>query len=206
MTWKRVVYSKDTIMIDFFPNPYSFNAMLKPGSWSCGHSGCLVCLRQLTKSTANPKCPVGWREFQASTISVNIALDHITSKLAVECQSQRCDWKGKYARAWAHQNQCTKLLVQTRDAHSVRLEKKCRSTENLAARGRSPLWWSHSVGFVVGARTIPVYKRHKTISLRLRENISQITMLSILVTLLMCSQYGRFSKEVWMAFSQTCWR
>ena len=26
-------------MIDFFPNPYSFNAMLKPGSWSCGHSG-----------------------------------------------------------------------------------------------------------------------------------------------------------------------
>ena len=103
-------------------------------------------------------------------------------------------------------NQCTKLLVQTRDAHSVRLEKKCRSTENLAARGRSPLWWSYSVGFVAGARTIPVYKRHQTISLRLRENISQITMLLILVTLLMCSQYGRFSKEVWMAFSQTCWR
>lgn len=170
-------------MIDLFPNPYNFNAMLKPVSWSCGHSGWLVCLRQLTKSTSNPKCPMGWRQFQPSTISVNIALDYITSELAVECQSQRCDWKGKYARAQAHQNQCPKLLVQMRDVHSVRLEKKSRSTENLAARGRSPLWWSYSVGFVAGARTIPVYKHHKTMSLRLQENISQVTMLLILVTL-----------------------
>ena len=100
------------IMIDFFPIPHSFNAMLKPVSLSCGHSGCLVCLRQLTKSTANPKCPMCRREFQASSIAVNIALDHITSELAVECQSQGCDWKGKYARAQAHQKHCPKLLVK----------------------------------------------------------------------------------------------
>ena len=111
---------------------------LKPISLSCGHSGCLVSLRQLTKSTSTLKCPMRQREFQASTISFNSAIDQITSELAVECQSQGCDWKGKYARARAHQNQCHKLLVQTRDAHSVRLEKKCCSTENLAARGRSP--------------------------------------------------------------------
>ena len=41
-------------MIDFFPYPYSFNAMLKPVSWSCGHSGCLVCLRQLHSKSEMP--------------------------------------------------------------------------------------------------------------------------------------------------------
>ena len=65
------VFQAHRIMIDFFPIPYSFNAMLKPVSLSCGHSGCLVCLWQLTKSTANSKCPMCRREFQASTIAVN---------------------------------------------------------------------------------------------------------------------------------------
>ncbi|CAH3014594.1 unnamed protein product, partial [Porites evermanni] len=46
------------------------------------------------------------------SIAVNIALDHITNELAVECQSQGCDWKGKYARAQAHQKHCPKLLVK----------------------------------------------------------------------------------------------
>ena len=58
------------------------------------------------------------------------------------------------------------------------------------------LWWSDSVGFVAGARAIPMHKRHKTVSLRLRGNISQVTMLLILVT-------GRLSKEKWTAFSRT---
>ena len=52
------------------------------------------------------------REFQASSIAVNIALDHITSELAVECQSQGCDWKGKYARAQAHQKHCPQAACE----------------------------------------------------------------------------------------------
>ena len=65
------------------------------------------------------------------------------------------------------------------------------------------LWWSYSVAFIAGARTIPVYKRHKTVPLRLRGNISQVTMLLNLVTLLRCGQYCRVSKEKWTAFSRT---
>ena len=102
------VFQAHRIMIDFFPIPYSFNTMLKPVSLSCGHSGCLVCLRQ--QQIRSALCVGG--EYQASTIAVNIALDHITSELAVECQSQGCYWKGKYARARAHQKHCPKLLVK----------------------------------------------------------------------------------------------
>ena len=65
------------------------------------------------------------------------------------------------------------------------------------------LWWSYSVAFIAGARTIPVYKRHKTVPFRLRGNISQVTMLLNLVTLLRCGQYCRVSKEKWTAFSRT---
>ena len=54
------------------------------------------------------------------------------------------------------------------------------------------LWWSDSVGFVARARTIPVHKRHKTVSIRLRGNISQVIMLLILVTLLV---WWDFQKE-----------
>ena len=134
------VFEAHRIIIHFFPIPYSFNVMLKPVSLSCGHSGCLVCLRQLTKSAANPKCPMYRREFRASTISVNIALDHITSELAVECQSQGCDWHGNYSRARSHQKLCPKLLVKcANEGCSFReAREKCRSTENLASRGRSP--------------------------------------------------------------------
>ena len=176
------LFQAHRIMIDFFPIPYSFNAMLKPNSLSCGHSGCLVCLRQLTKSTANPKCPMCRREFQASTIAVNIALDLITSELAVECQSQGCDWKGKYARARAHQKHCPNLLVKCSNVGCSFREAREKMPQN--EKSFSKRWWSDSVGFVAGARTIPVHKRHKTVSLRLRGNISQVIMLLILVTLL----------------------
>ena len=176
------LFQAHRIMIDFFPIPYSFNAMLKPVSLSCGQSGCLVCLRQLTKSTANPKCPMCRREFQASTISVNIALDLITSELAVECQSQGCDWKGKYARARAHQKHCPNLLVKCSNVGCSFREARGKMPQN--EKSFSKRWWSDSVGFVAGARTIPVHKRHKTVSLRLRGNISQVIMLLILVTLL----------------------
>ena len=127
------VFQAHRIMIDFFPIPYSFNTLLKPVSLSCGHSGCLVCVKQLNKSTANPKCPMCRREFQASTISVNIALEHITTEFAVECQSQGCDWKGKYARARAYQKHYPQLLVKCANEGCA----FCEAREKMPQHGKS---------------------------------------------------------------------
>ncbi|KAK2562633.1 TNF receptor-associated factor 5 [Acropora cervicornis] len=85
--------------------------MLKPVSLGCGHSGCRECLTELVTKTLMPKCPMCRTELRADSICVNIALDHITSELAVECLSVGCGWKGSYGQAPEHFKTCPKLQV-----------------------------------------------------------------------------------------------
>ena len=85
--------------------------MLKPVSLGCGHSGCRECLTELVTKTLMPKCPMCRTELRADSICVNIALDHITSELAVECLSVGCGWKGSYGQAPEHLKTCPKLQV-----------------------------------------------------------------------------------------------
>lgn len=94
---------------------YSLNALLKPLSLSCGHSGCLYCLKELTRNTSVPKCHMCQREFQAASISVNVALDHVTSELEVKCLSSGCDWKRKYGKVRVHFNKCPRLQIQCKN-------------------------------------------------------------------------------------------
>lgn len=88
-----------------------YSTMLKPVSLGCGHSGCRECLTELVTKTLMPKCPMCRTELRADSICVNIALDHITSELAVECLSVGCGWKGSYGQAPEHFKKCPKLQV-----------------------------------------------------------------------------------------------
>ena len=113
----------------------------------------------------------------------------MTSELAVECQSQGCDWKGKYARARAHQKHCPKLLVKCsnegcafREAReNIPQHKKSCSKREIPCKdcGDLIVWDSlqeHEQFQCINAMC-------KTVSLRLQGNISQEIMLLILVTL-----------------------
>ena len=200
------VFQAHRIMIDFFPIPYSFNTMLKPVSLSCGHSGCLVCLKQLNKSTANPKCPM--------YVSEGISGINYFCQYRPQAHYNRICCGVRKSRMWLEGEICkgTSSPKTLPPAACEMCKRGMRiswgSRKNAAARKilqqegdpLQRLWWSDSVGFVAGAA---VYKRHKTVSLRQRGNISQVTMLLILVTLLRCSQYCRLSKEKWTAFSRT---
>ena len=86
--------------------------MLKPVSLNCGHSACRECLTELAAQNPVPKCPMCRTGFRAASMSVNIALDHVTSELAVECLSDSCEWKGTYAKAPDHFQTCPKLTIQ----------------------------------------------------------------------------------------------
>lgn len=90
---------------------FSYNTMLKPVSLTCGHSGCRECITELVKKAKLPKCPMCRKGFQAASIGVNIALDHVTSSLAVECLSAGCGWKGGYGNAAEHFANCAKLPI-----------------------------------------------------------------------------------------------
>ncbi|XP_044179136.1 TNF receptor-associated factor 5-like [Acropora millepora] len=89
-----------------------YNTMLKPVSLNCGHSGCFECLKELSKKTLAPKCPMWRKDFQAANICMNIALDHVTRALSVECLSVGCGWKGGYGNAFEHFSNCPKLPIK----------------------------------------------------------------------------------------------
>ncbi|XP_022794709.1 TNF receptor-associated factor 5-like [Stylophora pistillata] len=88
-----------------------YNTMLKPVSLTCGQSGCHECITELVKKAKAPKYPVCRKGFQAALMGVNIALDHVTSSLAVECLSAGCGWKGGYGNAAEHFPNCAKLPI-----------------------------------------------------------------------------------------------
>lgn len=86
--------------------------MLKPISLNCGHSGCKKCFEEMTTSTNSLKCPICRTEFNAQTLSVNVALDNITRDLPVRCLSSGCSWRGSYEDAQQHQRDCPKLEIE----------------------------------------------------------------------------------------------
>lgn len=86
--------------------------MLKPVCLNCGHSGCRECLTELTAQNAMPKCPMCRKHFRAASMSVNVALDHVTSELPVECLSDGCGWKGTYGKCPDHFHTCPKLRIK----------------------------------------------------------------------------------------------
>ena len=86
--------------------------MLKPISLNCGHSGCKTCFEEMTTSTNSSKCPICRTEFNAQTLSVNVALDNITRNLPVRCLSSGCSWRGSYEDAPQHHKDCPKLEIE----------------------------------------------------------------------------------------------
>ena len=49
--------------------------------------------------------------FEKTALSVNIALDSITSKLEVRCTNNGCQWSGKFSTMERHDQECPHLLV-----------------------------------------------------------------------------------------------
>ena len=121
--------------------------MLKPVSLNCGHSGCFECLKELSKKTLAPKCPMCRKDFQAANICVNIALDHVTRALSVECLSVGCGWKGGYGNASEHFSNCPKLPI------------KCNNVEcqHVVVREDMPI---HAVSYMKRKVQCPDCKKH----------------------------------------------
>ncbi|XP_068741678.1 TNF receptor-associated factor 5-like [Montipora capricornis] len=66
----------------------------------------------MTTSTNSSKCPICRTEFNAPTLSVNVALDNITRDLPVTCLSSGCNWRGSYEDAEQHHKDCPKLEIE----------------------------------------------------------------------------------------------
>ena len=49
--------------------------------------------------------------FEKTALSVNIALDSITSELEVRCTNNGCQWSGKFSTVERHDQECPHLLV-----------------------------------------------------------------------------------------------
>ncbi|XP_074616664.1 TNF receptor-associated factor 4-like [Acropora palmata] len=126
---------------------FCYNTMLKPVSLNCGHSGCFECLKELSKKTLAPKCPMCRKDFQAANICVNIALDHVTRALSVECLSVGCGWKGGYGNASEHFSNCPKLPI------------KCNNVEcqHVVVREDMPI---HAVSYMKRKVQCPDCKKH----------------------------------------------
>lgn len=95
----------------------SFYTMLKPVSLSCGHSGCKRCIEMLLEVVtlgAAPKCPLCRTTLteKSGSLGINVALDHLTRELPVQCMSRGCTWRGIYSEARSHHQVCGKLEVE----------------------------------------------------------------------------------------------
>lgn len=90
----------------------SYFTMLRPVTLSCGHSSCQECLANLMASTQQPSCPVCRAHIASdAALNVNIALNNLTSNLAVACTNHDCTWTGTYEKTEDHSKQCPKQKV-----------------------------------------------------------------------------------------------
>lgn len=89
--------------------------MLKPVTLPCGHSGCLKCMDELVVTNTWPKCPV-CRVGMPGRLNVNICMDQLTRKLAMQCCNTGCSWRGTYGEAERHDTECQKRTVECKNA------------------------------------------------------------------------------------------
>ena len=88
---------------------FSYSIVSRPVTLTCGHSGYKNCMETWAESTATPLCPQCWAMFRKEELRINVAMDKATQDLPVKCNSQSCQWKGKYNHANHHLRHCPKV-------------------------------------------------------------------------------------------------
>ena len=127
----------------------SKSVMLKPVTLGCGQSGCLHCLTSLLryheqKGNTKAPCHMCCAAFENTALSVNVALDPITSELEVRCTNNGCQWSGKFSSMERHDQQCPHLVVNL-PSHRCNKMMKCEKVVRT---------WGHAESLQLNARTV----------------------------------------------------
>ena len=96
-----MIFVKKITLLNYRILHSSKSVMPKPVTPGCGQSGCLHCLTSLLrhyeqKGNTKAPCHMCRAAFENTALSVNVALDSITSELEVRCTKNGCQWSGKF--------------------------------------------------------------------------------------------------------------